>query len=71
MTKSFGEFCRIHFQQKDQSVRLGQRFCNFYIKGQWPELFYEENEQKAAKMIQKWLADNCYFDSLPKKIKRD
>lgn len=47
------------------TLRLGQYFCNTYIKGSWPELFYEKNDNKAAEMIRVWLADHSYTDSMP------
>lgn len=52
-------------QQKVLSYRLGQYFCNMYIKGQWPELFYGEDRQKNLIMIEKWLKDNCYQNDMP------
>lgn len=52
-------------QQKVMSYRLGQHFCNLYIKGQWPELFYGEDRQKNLIMIEKWLKDNCYKNDMP------
>ena len=52
-------------QQKVPSYRLGQHFCNMYIKGQWPELFYVEDRQKCLIMIEKWLKDNCYENDMP------
>lgn len=52
-------------QQKVPSYRLGQYFCNMYIKGQWPELFYVEDRQKCLIMIEKWLKDNCYENDMP------
>jgi hypothetical protein len=52
-------------QQKVMSYRLGQHFCNMYIKGQWPELFYGEDRQKNLIMIEKWLKDNCYQNDMP------
>ena len=33
-------------QDKDCGIRLGQYFCNKYVKGQWSELFYCEDEDK-------------------------
>lgn len=51
-----------------RSVRLGQYFCNTYIKGSWPELFYEEDEEKAAEIIRTWLVDHQYTDTMPPKV---
>ena len=48
--------------------RLGQYFCNCYIVGNWPELYYEKEEWQAKLMIEDWLANNHYFDSLPQPV---
>lgn len=51
---------------KDQEhERLGQFFCNRFVAQAWPELYYEEDETKAAKMIESWLASHHYTESLP------
>ena len=52
-------------QKSVMSYRLGQHFCNMYIVGQWPELFYGEDRQKNLIMIEKWLTDNCYQTEMP------
>ena len=49
-------------------IRLGQYFCNNYIKSAWPELFYEESRPKATDLIHNWLDDNNYFYDLPEKL---
>lgn len=49
--------------------RLGQAFCNNFIKSPWPELFYEENETKAEVMIKEWLTNNHYYATMPPKLK--
>lgn len=64
MNPSTIKFINIHKNAKD-SLRLGQRFCILYIKNSWPELFYEENEEKAALIIDAWLHCHQYFDELP------
>lgn len=52
-----------------QGLRLGQRFCNEYIKGEYPELFYMKNDEKAKDLIEKWLNDHQYTQSLPLKVR--
>ncbi len=49
------------------NIRLGQYFCNQYIKKQWPTLFYADFD-KACSLITNWLRDNNYIDELPPKI---
>lgn len=46
-------------------LRLGQYFCIKYVKQAYPELFYTTDEQKAERLIKKYLEDYQYFDSLP------
>ena len=49
-----------------KTMRMGQFFICYYTpKVYWPELFYEESKKKSLKMIQDWLTDNCYIDTLP------
>lgn len=55
-------------RKEQQSLRLGQAFCNDFIYKSWPELYYEKDEQKAVDMIGKWLYDYNYLTTLPKKI---
>ena len=38
---------------------------NKYVKGQWPELFYCEDEDKCVDMVTQYLYDNCNTDELP------
>ena len=53
-----------------EDQRLGQYFCNTYIKQPWPELYYEEDGETAFDMIAEWLQDNQYYDKLPEKVNR-
>lgn len=50
-------------------LRLGQWFVNRYIKKPWPELFYEEDTQKAIEMISQYLIDHQYVDDLPPEVR--
>lgn len=50
-------------------TRVGQYFVNTYIKHPWPELYYEEDAQKALFIIGLWLTDHDYsFTNLPQSI---
>ena len=49
----------------DQSLRLGQYFCNTYMTNAWPELYYEEKEAIAFIHIHKWLIDHHYEYDMP------
>ena len=52
-------------QDKVCGIRLGQYFCNKYVKGQWSELFYCEDEDKCIDMVTQYLEDTCHTDKLP------
>ena len=52
-----------------RNLRLGQYFCDRYIKSSWPDLFYCEDYAKCVHLISKWLEDNQYLDSMPKTLK--
>lgn len=45
--------------------RLGQYFCNRYIKKPMPELYYQENSGIALGIIRNWLQMLDYRDELP------
>ena len=49
--------------------RLGQFFVNRYIKGHWPELFYTPDNDKAETLINQWLKDHQYEESMPPKVR--
>lgn len=70
MTKTFvpslSLFVKLHNHRKrTDHQRLGQRFCNMYIKERWPELFYEREFEKARELIRNWLMENHYINDLP------
>jgi hypothetical protein len=67
MSKALSKFEAMH-RSKDDGLRLGQRFCNMYIKGSWPELFYAD-EAKASANIEQWLTDSQYTEELPQPLK--
>ena len=56
------------WQEESREERLGQYFCNRYIKKPWPELFYCNSFSRALAIISKWLEDNHYTDVLPDRI---
>lgn len=47
------------------NLRIGQAFCNQFISDAWPALYYEEDEQVAIEMIQTWLTQHHYHDTMP------
>lgn len=64
--KSFALLYEEYLKKPEQ--RLGQFFANHYIKKAWPELYYCEDNKKAAKMIKSYLTDIQCQDSLPPKV---
>lgn len=57
------------FEQREyKGERLGQRFCNEYIKYPWPELFYEKDYEKAVALITEYLVKLHYYPMVPNKI---
>lgn len=67
MDKTFADFVKRHYTVLD-GQRLGQRFVNEYLDQDWPELFYEESDRKAVKIIGDWLTENGYFDTMPLQV---
>ncbi|QBQ74789.1 hypothetical protein BcepSauron_409 [Burkholderia phage BcepSauron] len=63
------QFVSEHKRLND-GLRMGQRFCNLYIKGSWPELFYAD-DLKAAPLIYDWLCAHQYYDELPQPLKEN
>lgn len=57
------------FEQREyKGERLGQRFCNMYIRCSWPELYYEEDEAKALALITQYLIDLHHYPMMPYKV---
>lgn len=61
------QFIAIHNSNKKDGQRLGQRFCNMYIKEAWPELFHADRFE-AVHLIHDYLTRHQYFDTLPPRI---
>jgi hypothetical protein len=56
------------YEKQKLVLRLGQYFIVMYCPlVTWPELFYEEDIEKAKKLISTWLDDHQYTDHLPQK----
>jgi hypothetical protein len=53
-------------QERPAGQRLGQWFCNKYVKQPWPELYYASDE-RAIPLIAQWLKDHHYDTCLPAK----
>lgn len=67
MNKALQRYIQRHNATND-GIRLGQRFCNDFIKSSWPELFYATDTQRCVSMIETWLAEHHYQDTLPTKV---
>ena len=55
-------------QLQGSTERLGQYFCNRYVKSSWPKLFYEEDFNKCSILIEKWLKKYCYETQIPPQL---
>lgn len=67
MNKALSAYIEEHNAAND-GIRLDQRFCNEFIRYSWPTLFYPENRQRSIAIIESWLADLRYMETLPPKI---
>lgn len=47
-----------YYNNREQYERLGQAFCNDFIRFSWPELYYEEDDDEALTFIAIWLLDH-------------
>lgn len=54
---TFQEFKNYHYANKHDGLRLGQRFVSMFIKKEWPDLFYEEDDNKSLQMIRDYMED--------------
>lgn len=45
--------------------RLGQAFCNDFIKMPWPELYHCTDDERSAQIIYYYLTDYCYWPNMP------
>lgn len=65
------QWINLHYKSTEADhLRLGQRFCNTFIKESWPELYYEANDAVAKSMIEVWLDRHQYYTELPPAIDR-
>ena len=68
--QAFERYLKQHREAND-GIRLGQRFCNDFIKGPWPKLFYAEQEYDCVGIILGWLESHHYFNEMPPKVIRE
>lgn len=57
-----------HWKLNRPHERLGQAFCNDYIKQPWPELYHCTSDERAGQIIYYYLTDHCYFPNMPDKL---
>lgn len=70
-TRSFVEFCKVYFNSPEREhLRMGQFFVGRYFRGNWAELFYQEDDEVACEMIQQFLIDNGFIEEMPPVIVR-
>jgi hypothetical protein len=62
---TFREWFNHWVVNRSEHERLGQAFCNDFIKGVWTELFYIQDTNAAHQMIKDYLERNHYGESVP------
>lgn len=67
MLNSLSVFIQQYNASKDKQcgIRMGQYFCNKYVKESWPQLFYCTDDEQSKQMIKEWLTRYCYESELP------
>lgn len=68
---TFTEWYMDYCVNRMKFLRLGQAFCNDFIRHSWPELYYCEDGYESYSMICDWLETHCYLqtDTMPEKVK--
>lgn len=67
MTKAFENLKEMYACDPNaEHLRLGQYFCNLFIKESTPALYYEGDDAKAGALIREWLERHQYTDNLPR-----
>ena len=56
------------YHQEGHEERLGQFFCNRFIRGPWGFLYHMEDHGLARQIIAGWLRDHQYYEILPEQI---
>lgn len=56
------------WKNSNNGQRLGQAFVCDFIKGNWPNLFYETNDDHAEQLIRIWLTDIQVYPNVPEKV---
>ena len=54
-----------HRYGKPHGERLGQFFCNNYIRGPWNYLYYQENDDISKLMMVQYLERYHYYNEPP------
>lgn len=67
MSKAFAKLQEMYACdfEAPQHLRLGQYFCNLFIRESWPALYYEADDAVASALIFEWLERHQYTDDLP------
>jgi hypothetical protein len=71
---TLSDYIHRHFKKTEKDhLRLGQRFWNDYINTDKElddfNLFHTTDNSLAIWLIEKWLQDHHYFNTLPEKIR--
>lgn len=49
--------------------RLGQFFCNYFVKESMPDLYHQQDKEKAKEVIREYLLRHQYFDKAPPRVR--
>lgn len=68
----FNDTRKLHKNYKgyDCGERLGEAFCNDFIKQSWPELYYCQDDEKSLALIVDYLVDCQYYPNVPDKLEK-
>lgn len=61
------EWFNHYWEKRSKYERLGQAFCNDYIRHSWPELYYCTDVCKCQTIIENWLYEYQYYKDMPNK----
>lgn len=55
----------VNWKNNRKTERLGQAFCNDFIKIPWPELYHCVDDERSGQIIYYYLTDHQYWPNMP------
>lgn len=65
---TINEWFNDFWNNRSRYERLGQAFCNDFIRHSWTELYYCTDLCKSQRMIENWLHQHHYYTDMPSKV---